>query len=87
MNDLTSSPATRLHDVAVIHEQSGATWHAGLAVIRGGRIVVPKGKTPASFFDRPAATFRIEAVDGGNRLRRFANLVLTARNAKEYVFD
>jgi hypothetical protein len=86
MNDLTS-PATRLHDVVVIHEQSGAMWNAGRAAIRGGRIVVPAGKAPASFFDYPAATFRIEAVDAANRVRRFPNVALADRNAEEYVFD
>jgi hypothetical protein len=86
MNDLTS-PATRLHGVVVIHEQSGATWSAGHAAIRGGRIVVPAGNAPASFLDHPGATFRIEAVDAANRVRRFPNVVLASRNAEEYVFD
>jgi len=85
MND-HPSPATRLHDVVVVHEQSGAQWRAGLARIRDGRIVVA-AKAPDAFFDSAAATFRIEALDGANRVRRFPNLVLITRTQKEYVFD
>jgi hypothetical protein len=85
MND-HASPAIRLHDVVVVHEQSGAQWRAGLARIRDGRIVVA-AKAPPGFFDSAAATFRIEALDGANRVRRFPNLVLLTRTQKEYVFD
>ena len=84
MNDL---PATRLHRVVVVHEQSGTAWRAGRARIRNGRIVVAAAATPEGFFDHPAATYRIEAVDGANRVRRFPNLVLIDRSAKEYIFD
>jgi hypothetical protein len=84
MNDL---PATRLHHVVVVNEQSGAVWNAGHARIRDGRLVVPAGQPPARFFEQPAATFRIEAVDGGGRVRRFPNLVLVSRSSEEYVFD
>ena len=80
-------PATRLQHVVVVNEQSGAAWQAGHARIRDGRIVVPAAKPPAGFFDHPAATYRIEAVDGGNRSRRFPNCVLVERTATEYVFD
>lgn len=84
MNDL---PATRLQHVVVVNEQSGAAWKAGSASIRQGRIVVPAAKSPEGFFDHPAATYRIEAIDGGNRSRRFPNCVLISRTAAEYVFD
>ena len=84
MNDV---PATRLQHVAIVNEQSGAAWQAGTASIRGGRIVVPAAKPPERFFDHPAATYRIEAIDGGNRSRSFPNCVLISRTAKEYVFD
>ena len=84
MNDL---PATRLHDVVVVNEQSGAAWRTGSASIRDGRIVVPAAKVPEGFFDHAAATYRIEAIDGGNRSRRFPNCVLISRTSKEYVFD
>ena len=84
MND---SPATRLHAVVVVNEQSGAVWNAGDARIRDGRLVVPRGHPPARFFEHPAATFRIEAVDAAERVRRFPNLVVVARSAEEYVFD
>ena len=81
------SPATRLHDVVVVNEQSGARWRADSAHIREGRIVVLAEKAQPSFFAHPAATFRIEAVDAAGRTRRFPNLVLMSRTAKEYVFD
>jgi len=84
MND---PPATRLHRVVVVHEQSGASWRAGRARIRNGRIVVAAASPPDGFFDHAAATYRIEAVDGGNRIRRFPNLVLKDRTQKEYIFD
>ena len=84
---MNETPATRLQQVVVVHEQSGASWNAGSARIRGGRIVVPAAGSPDGFFDAPAATFRIEAIDGGNRTRRFPNLVLMHRSKEEYVFD
>lgn len=84
MNDL---PATRLQHVVVVNEQSGAAWQAGSASIRQGRIVVPAAQFPAGFFDHSAATYRIEAIDGGNRSRSFPNCVLISRTSTEYVFD
>ena len=86
MTDLPS-PATCLRDVVVVHEQSGTVWRPGRARIRGGRIVVSATGAPGGFFDHSTATFRIEAIDGANRVRRFPDLVLVARHAKEYVFD
>ena len=84
-----ASPATRLHDVVIVHEQSGAQWRAGSATIRDGRIVIPAGKhaPPTGFFDDLAATFRIHARDGADRVRRFPNLVRIASTPAEYVFD
>jgi hypothetical protein len=84
MND---TPATRLHQVVVVHEQSGAAWNAGRARIRDGYIVVPGTTAPARFFEHPAATYRVEAIDGANRIRRYPNLVLISSTPKEYVFD
>jgi hypothetical protein len=82
--------ATRLRDVAVVHDQSGARWRAGRAAIRDGRIVVtPREPAPPEFFVA-TGTYTIEAVDGGNRTRRFPQLTLSVRNSKppkEYVFD
>lgn len=84
---MNEPPATRLHQVVVVHEQSGAVWNAGDARIRDGRLVVPAGSPPTGFFEHSAATFRLEAIDGGGRARRFPNLVLVSRSAEEYVFD
>ena len=84
MNDL---PATRLQHVVVVNEQSGAVWRPGRARIRDGRIVIPGVRPPGGFFDNATATFRIEAFDGGNRVRRFANLVLVEHSNAEYIFD
>lgn len=84
MND---QPATRLQHAVVVIEQSGAAWKAGRASIRNGRIVVPAAGCPEGFFDRPAATYRIEAIDGSNRARSYPNCVLISRSAEEYVFD
>jgi hypothetical protein len=78
-----------MHDVVVVHEQSGAQWRAGTACIRGGHIVIAirKHLPPKSFFDDPVATFLIHALDGADRVRRFPNLVLITRTPSEYVFD
>jgi len=84
MNDM---PATRLHHVVVVHEQSGALWRAPDSRIREGRIVVPAAALPEGFLDHPAGTYRVEAVDGGNRSRLFTNLILVTRAEGEYVFD
>lgn len=82
--------AVRLRDVVIVHDQSGARWRAGRAAIRHGRIVVQPKTPPPPGFIVPAGTYTIEAVDGGNRARRFAQLALSpngARPGKEYVFD
>ena len=91
MND-HASPATRLHDVVVLHDQTHEQWRAAGGEIRNGRIVVAGGRSrqPEGFFDIPAATYTIQATDGANRARRFPNLVLAhhhSRPPKEYVFD
>lgn len=91
MND-QASPATRLHDVLVVHDQNQQQWRAAGGEIRRGRIVVRCGRSqpPAGFFERAAATYSIQAIDGGNRARRFPNVVLApgeSRPPKEYVFD
>ena len=83
MNDL---PATRLHHVVVVHEQSGAAWRAEQASIRDGRIVIA-APPPEGFLEHAAATYRIDALDGGGRARLFTNLVLVSRSGLEYVFD
>lgn len=87
-----STAATRLRDVVVVHDQSGARWRAGRAMIRNGRIVVLPSRTepPDAFFGEAASTYSIEAMDGGDRARRFAQLVLSHRDSdppKEYVFE
>ena len=90
MND-PASPATQLHAVLVVHDQTRAEWRAGRATIRNGRIVVRAGRAdpPAGLFDRPGATYSIRAVDGADRARCFPHLVLArdSRPPKEYVFD
>lgn len=87
---MAAPAATRLRDVVVAHDQSGARWRAGRAMIRDGRIVLtPREPAPPDFFV-PAGTYTIEGIDGGNRTRRFRQLALSARNSrppKEYVFD
>jgi len=91
MND-HASPATRLHDVVVLHDQSHQQWRAAGGEIRLGRIVIRAGRShpPEGFFGMAAATYSIQAIDGANRARRFPNLVLAhgdSRPPKEYVFD
>lgn len=87
---MTGPAATRLRDVIVVHDQSGARWHAGRATIRNGRVVVlPQSALPPAFLVAHG-TYSIEAVDGGNRARHFPQLTLApeqARAPKEYVFD
>ena len=84
------SPATRLHDVVVVQEQSHAEWRADRGAIRKGLVVIlPRDGPPAGFFC-PRATYSVRATDGGNRTRVFPNLSLsqeTSRPPKEYVFD
>jgi hypothetical protein len=75
----TASPATRLHDVEVVNEQSGVRWRAGTATIDGGQIVVkPSAATrpPAGMLANSTNTFSIAALDGGNRARLFQNVTL-----------
>lgn len=85
-----ASPATRLHDVVVVQEQTHAEWRAGRGAIRSGRVVIlPKAAPPDGFFaDR--ATYTVRATDGGNRTRVFPSLSLSRQDSsppKEYVFD
>ena len=71
------SPATRLHDVVVINEQTGVRWQAGTARIDAGRIVIespPRPRPPADLLLNPSNTFTIAALDGGERARRFQNV-------------
>ena len=89
MTTPTTSPATTLHGVVVTNEQTRAEWRAGRASIDRGRIVVLAKHPPGHVFDRPACTYTILAVDGGDRVRRFpgATLDLTASQpGKKYVF-
>jgi hypothetical protein len=88
-----ASPAVSLHDVVVVHEQSGQAWRPRRADIRAGRIIVtatPATSPPSGLLDRPAATYTIQAVDGSNRNRRFPHLTFARDDSsppKEYVFD
>ena len=73
----TASPATELHDVEVVNEQSGVRWRAALATIDGGQIVVRPGtatRPPAGMLANPTSTYTIQALDGGARVRRFPNV-------------
>jgi hypothetical protein len=84
------SPATRLHEVVVVHEQTHAEWSAGRGAIRNGRVVVTAKAAPPEGFFGAKATYTVRAVDGGNRIRRFPNLTLSAEDSTppaEYVFD
>ena len=86
MTDHTS-PATRLHAVVVVHEQSHLEWRAGRGAIRAGRVVVIAKAAPPNDFFAACATYSVRALDGGNRSRCFPNLTLTAQKGREYVFD
>ena len=83
-----ASPATRMHDVVVTNDQTGARWRAPVASILGGLIIVT-GLPPRGFFSDPANTFTVSAEDGGGRRRSFP-LVSLARSAskppKEFAF-
>lgn len=85
-----SSPATRLHDVVVVHDQSRVEWHARTGEIDGGRIVVHASPSPPrGFFANPSGTYTIAALDGGDRARRFASVTLdrgAAKTSDRYVF-
>lgn len=88
MPGLPSSPAARFHDVTVANDQTGARWHAPVALIRGGLIVV-SGRPPHGFFDTRTSTFTITADDGGGRKRRFPLVTLDLRASEppeEYAF-
>lgn len=70
-----ASPAARFHDVTVANDQTGARWHAPVASIRAGLIVV-SGQPPRGFFDSERSTFTITADDGGGRKRTFPLVTL-----------
>lgn len=83
-----ASPATRLHDVVVANDQTGAQWRAPVAAIRSGLIVVT-GLPPEGFFDNGASTFTITAGDAGGRTRRFPYVTLdrgASHPPKEFAF-
>ena len=82
-----SSPATRFHDVEVANDQTGARWHAPVAFIRDGFIIVP-GRPPRGFFEQNASTYTITAADGGGRQRKFPLVTLDRRASKgeEFAF-
>lgn len=86
-----ASPATQLRAVLVVQDQTRAEWHAGKATIRNGRIIIVAGRAdpPAGLFSAAAATYSIQAVDGADRRRSFANLALSrdSHPPQEYVFD
>jgi hypothetical protein len=89
MTIATASPAITLHGVVVTNEQTRAEWRAGHASIDRGRIVVLAKHTPEQIFDRPASTYTILAVDGGDRVRRFPGVTLdqaASQPGKKYVF-
>jgi hypothetical protein len=85
-----TSPATQLHEVVVINEQTREEWSAGRAAIQNGRIVVAGSRIRSlAGLELPAATFTIIAKDGGNRRRFFPNVKLVrdaSRPPKRYVF-
>lgn len=83
-----TSPATRLHDVLVANDQTGALWRAPVASIKSGLIFVT-GLPPHGFFDNSANTFTITADDGGGRKRRFPFVTLdrdSSKPPKEFAF-
>jgi hypothetical protein len=68
-------------------------WRAAKGTIGRGRIIVhaaAKHPPPPTFFERPASTYTVHAIDGGNRARRFANVVFdrsASEPPKKYAFD
>ena len=76
-----ASPATRMHDVVVINDQTGARWLAPVASISGGLIVVT-GLPPRGFLDNPTNTFTVSAEDGGGRRRSFRYVTLERSASK-----
>jgi len=89
---MAPSPATTLHDVVVINEQTREEWCAGRAAIENGRLVVGctrNHSAPTAVLGRPSSTYTITAADGGNRNRRFPNLTLDRTAScppRRYVF-
>ena len=85
-----ASPATQLHDVRVVNEQTGAAWYPAAATIEAGAIVIrlaARGTTPpAQFFARRAATFPITATDGGGRSRHFPHAAFAADRSEGRTF-
>ena len=87
-----ASPAARLRDVVVTHDQSGMRWRASGAAIQSGRIVVtatPATLPPEGLLENPASTFTITAVDAGRRARLFPYVKLDAEATepgRRYVF-
>jgi len=89
---MASSPATTLHDVVVINEQTREEWCAGRAAIENGRLVVACTRShsaPTRMLGHSRSTYTITAADGGNRTRLFPNLTLdpaASRPPRRYVF-
>jgi len=85
------SPATRLHDVVVVHDQSGAEWRAAKAAIERGSIVIGASvQPPPDFFANPSSTYTIAALDGGHRIRKFVSITLDRKATvprRRYVFS
>jgi hypothetical protein len=92
MKPRTTSPATELHEVTVIHEQTRKQWCASRAAIDRGRIVVAGSRIqfpPEGMFDGPTSTFTVTAIDGAGRARRYSNVVFdrgASRPPRVYVF-
>jgi hypothetical protein len=85
-----ASPATRLHDVVVVQEQTHVEWRASRGEIRHGRVIVVPGTAPPDGFFAEKATYCIRATDGGGRARVFPSLALSSEDSRpptEYVFD
>ncbi|MEA2491401.1 MAG: hypothetical protein QOH21_3193 [Acidobacteriota bacterium] len=85
-----ASPATRLHDVRIVNEQTGDAWSAAAAAIERGRIVVRPAKAPPpSLLDRRGSTFTITALDAAGRVRSFPHTTYSpdaSEPPKTYVF-
>ena len=86
------SPATRLHDVVVVNEQTGVRWQIKTARIDAGRIVIespPAPRPPSGMLYNASSTFTITALDGGDRARRFQNITFDRASSvpkRRYVF-
>lgn len=86
-----ASPATQLHEVTIVNEQTGAAWHAAAAAIESGDIVIRLAarhtQPPDELFSRRGSTFTITAKDGGGRTRRFPHaLHVPAPQPGVYIF-